>query len=161
MKREQLYYLMSFLGVLTIMGMGRYFSSEGMGWYNTLRLPDIIPSGWVYVAVWTFLYACIAIVAAWLLKNAIYNAYWLVSMGMFMINIVANASWSYIFFYKKLIFAGFVDCIIVLVTAFILMLLVSKKSKSMGLLLLPYVAWMLLASYQNYLVWQLNSWYGS
>ncbi len=139
-----------------MMDVGKYFSSTGMEWYNTLRLPNIITYGWVYGIVWLFLYTCIAIISIWLFDNASRSKYWLITAGTFMINIIANVSWSYIFFYKKLIFAGFIDCIVVLVTAFILMLLIARKSKGTALFLLPYVAWMLLVTYQNYLVWQLN-----
>jgi len=142
--------------VLCIMAIGRYFSDAGMAWYQSLALPSIIPPGWVYGIVWSMLYMLIAIVALWVFNQENKDRYWLALLSILCVNLIANGLWCYIFFYKRLIFLGFIDCLVVLITAFLLMIMISRKSRYVALLLVPYVVWMMLASYQNYLVWIMN-----
>ena len=156
MKDIRFSHFLIFFMTFFIVDIEKYFASTGIEWYSTLHLPAIIPPAWVYSIVWSFLYVSLAVIAIWLWDNASRSIYYLASLGMFVINVMANISWSYLFFYKKMIFAGFVDCAVILLTAFILMLLIARESKSAALLLLPYVAWMLFGTYQSYIIWQLN-----
>jgi len=142
---------------LVISAFGRYCSEVGMSWYRALVLPDmIIPPDWTFGVMWNTIYVLVTVVALWLYNKAIRDRYWLTSMMLLCVNAVANGLWPFFFFYHQLILVGFLDCIVVLVTATGLMLFVGKQSRLMAILLLPYVAWMTYATYANFLIWQLN-----
>jgi len=141
---------------LFIAGIGRYFSDAGMAWYYTLARPDSMPPGWVFGVVWNTLYVCMTLVALWLYNRAPQDRNRLIALSILSANAVANGLWSYLFFYKRMIFAGLIDCMIVLITAIALAFLVAKQSRFMAAFVWVYVAWMLFATYTNFLVWQMN-----
>ncbi|MCL5067665.1 MAG: tryptophan-rich sensory protein, partial [Thaumarchaeota archaeon] len=67
-----------------------------------------------------------------------------------------NVLWTFVFFGLQLFFAGLIE-ILVLWGAIALTIITSYRvNKTAGLILVPYIAWVTIATLLNYYVWILN-----
>lgn len=123
-------------------------------WYQALNKPAWTPPGWIFPPVWTALYLMMGI-AAWLIwrnRSAASKS----ALIIFVIQLLLNAAWSWIFFGRHgigggLIEIGFLWCAIVLT-----IVKFSKIDRSASLLLLPYLIWVSFASALNAAIFILN-----
>jgi tryptophan-rich sensory protein len=126
------------------------------GWYAELAKPAWTPPSWVFGPVWTALYIMMA-VAAWLVWRKGGAAAAAVPLGLFLVQLALNVSWSPLFFgLHRPDLAFFV---IVLLWCAILATLVAfwRVSPAAGWLLLPYLLWVTYASALNFAIWRLNA----
>ena len=125
-------------------------------WYAALIKPSWNPPSSVFAPVWTTLYLLMG-VAAWLVWREAGFAGARVALSLFIVQLVLNALWSYLFFGLQRPLSAFVE-IIVLWCA-ILGTLVSfwRVHPTAGALLIPYLLWVSFASALNYQLWRLNA----
>jgi tryptophan-rich sensory protein len=142
--------------LIVCLGAGFFGSQFGPGdWYASLAKPAFNPPNSVFAPVWTALYILMA-VAAWLVwMRAGYpgrNA----AVILFIVQIVLNGFWSYLFFGLHRPDIAFFE-IIVLWLAILLTLLLFWRIRALaGMLLIPYLLWVSFASVLNYYLWRLN-----
>lgn len=134
---------------------GAVASFQAKSFYGLLSQPAWAPPAWLFGPVWTVLFTMMAI-AAWLVWRsggiqANRNA-----LTLFLIQLVFNALWSWLFFAWKLGAWAFAD--ILLLWVLIMATLVSfwRVSKLAGALLIPYLLWVTFAGALNHALWQLN-----
>jgi len=137
--------------------LGSYFTAQGMnGWYESLVLPALTPSGSVISAAWTVIFVLFAtsLLTLWnlpgrgaSLENVLVLA---VIVG------VATVSWSYFFFVKHQIGAALFTAVVIEISVLLLIGSVWRYSTAAGALLLPYAGWVAFAIYLNYLILALN-----
>ena len=60
----RLNYIVIGLITLIVSTLGRVFSSAGMRWYYTLKLPSFTPPSWVFGIVWTIIFVATATAVA-------------------------------------------------------------------------------------------------
>jgi translocator protein len=127
--------------------LGGRFTAEGIrdGWYAALARPDWTPPGWLIGAVWTLLYALIAIASAILWRPASYPAY----AALLAVNLVLNAYWCRLFFSERRPTAALVEILVLEATCVGLVALAARRSGTAAVLLAPYAAWVAFASYLN------------
>ncbi|HDP37214.1 MAG TPA: tryptophan-rich sensory protein [Candidatus Atribacteria bacterium] len=162
MKKESLLFnvllltICSFL-VFATAGLGSYFTSVGIdsGWYDSLNLPLWTPAGSVIGMVWTILYILLVISVFILLRQVDKRSFFLIG-GVFLLNLVLNAFWSYLFFTLNKLFIAFIGALFLTLSVFLLIYLVQPKNKLASILLYPYLIWVLFASYLNLQIWLLN-----
>ena len=151
------YALFSVPALLLLGTLSGALSSSGNSnpWFATLHKPPLMPPGWVFGAVWTLLYILIGLSLAMVLhargaKNRQKAA------GLFGVGIVLNLSCSPVFFAMHRVEAalGIVAAMIVVTVTTIL--LVWRIRLLAGLLLYPYLAWLMFASLLNYQILMLN-----
>lgn len=124
-------------------------------WYESLAKPSWNPPGAVFGPVWTVLYILMG-VSAWLVwKRAGFRAA-RAPLALFMIQLVLNALWSYLFFGLHHISAAFVDIVILWAAILAVTVLFWRKVRTAGILMLPYLAWVGFASFLNFTLWQMN-----
>jgi tryptophan-rich sensory protein len=125
-------------------------------WYASLAKPSWNPPSSVFAPVWTTLYVLMG-VAAWLVWREVGFSGARLALSLFIIQLVLNALWSYLFFGLQRPMIAFIE-IIVLWCA-ILATLVSfwKVRPAAGALLIPYLCWVSFASALNYQLWRLNA----
>jgi benzodiazapine receptor len=130
-------------------------SGNANPWFAALRKPPMMPPGWVFGAVWTLLYILVGLSLAMVLhargaKNRQRAA------GLFGVGIVLNLAWSPAFFALHQVAAalGIVAAMIVVTVATIL--LIWRIRLLAGLLLYPYLAWLMFAGVLNYQILTLN-----
>lgn len=137
--------------------VGGIFTSRGVeGWYKTIRLPDWTPPGSTIGLVWTTIFILTAI-AGILYFNAqkdARGAY--LTAAVFLLNVVLNVAWSWLFFDKHLPLAAFWEAIALDLSVIALIVLFWPVSRLAGALLIPYAVWVAFASYLTYTVYALN-----
>ena len=125
------------------------------GWYATLRTPSWNPPAWVFGPVWTVLYFLIAVAAFQVWRQGGWRQQ-SVPLSLFLVQLVLNAIWTPLFFGMNRLGLAFGDIVVLwLIVAATLVAFLRVKT-SAGLLLVPYLAWVSLATALNYTIWRLN-----
>jgi tryptophan-rich sensory protein len=125
-------------------------------WYPTLVKPSWTPPSWVFPPVWTALYILMAF-AAWLVwKSDTRFAGVRVAMILFFIQLALNALWSPLFFGLRSPGLALIDMALLVATLALTVWAFLTVRLSAGLLMLPYLAWLLFAAALNAAVWRMN-----
>lgn len=125
-------------------------------WYATLSKPPFNPPNWLFGPAWTLLYTLMAISIFLVIRNGFAEKQVKKAAGYWIYQIVLNALWSVVFFgFKSPLWA--IPVIVLLIDAILHTIIESYKvSKTAAYLLLPYIAWILFATYLNVGVYILN-----
>lgn len=122
-------------------------------WYRDLHKSSLTPPDVVFAVTWSFLYILLAIVGWHLSKYknhpnvwAVYRLYW--------IQMCMNWAWPILFF--QLHWVGFSFIWMCGLIAFNIAIFAWMKPKELVWLLLPYLIWLIFATYLNGVVWYLN-----
>jgi benzodiazapine receptor len=155
-KKRQVYGLVTWSAVCYLVAaMGAVASSQADSFYAQLERPYWAPPSWVFGPVWTILYGLMAI-AAWLVWLDRESRFVRVALFVFVLQLIFNALWSWLFFGWRQGGLGFVD--VVLLCGLIVVTLVRfwRIRPLAGALLVPYLLWVAFAAALNYSVWKLN-----
>ncbi|KAA3641884.1 MAG: tryptophan-rich sensory protein [Proteobacteria bacterium] len=155
-KQKQFFGLVVWLVIsFTASAIGAVASIQARSFYADLSQPTWAPPGSVFGPVWTVLYALMGI-AAWLVwreggfrKNR-------TALLLFLVQLVVNALWSWLFFAWHLGAYAFIDIIILWFLIVATIVTFWRVQSWAGALLIPYVLWVSFAAFLNYTVWQLN-----
>jgi tryptophan-rich sensory protein len=134
-----------------------YLSNSGFSnsWYANLVKPAFQPPGWAFGVVWTALYTMLGIALAAILNEPPSkdrtSALWL-----FFGQLALNFAWSPIFFGMRMIDVALVTIIVMLVMALAAARYFRSIRAVAGWLMLPYLAWLCLATALNYETGKLN-----
>ena len=122
-------------------------------WYASLNQPAIAPPNWVFAPVWTTLYIVMGI-AAW----RVWKVTGLRSMAMaaFALQLALNLAWSAIFFGLHDIAGALAEIVVLDLAILAAVILFFRHDWPAGLLMLPYLAWTLFATFLTYAFWGLN-----
>jgi len=141
--------LFGFLIVIFAVGWaGGAVTATSVGdWYEALAKPPLNPDKWIFPVVWNFLFFLMAI-SAWLVWRAAGSFDKAGGqLSLFGIQLTLNLAWSIVFFGLKspalavLVVLALDGAILLTFMAFL------KVDRLAGLLLLPYLAWTLFATY--------------
>ena len=135
--------------------LGGLASATSGDFYRELVRPSWAPPGSVFGPVWGVLYLMMA-VAAWLVwRQQGFNAS-RKELGLYLLQLVFNALWTWIFFVWQFGFWSFVE--IILLWFLILGTVISfwKIRPLAGALLLPYLGWVSFAAALTFSLWQKN-----
>jgi len=125
------------------------------GWYTELRRPAFAPPGWLFGPVWTALYLGMG-VAAWLVWRRAGFRKARAALALYALQLVFNALWSPIFFGLRAMGWAFVDIVVLAVAIVVTLVEFHRIDRRAGLLLVPYLLWVLFASVLNFSLWMLN-----
>jgi translocator protein len=155
--RESWLSLLPFVVVcLAVAGIGALFTNSSVKtWYPQLHRPEWTPPNWIFGPVWTTLYLMMAF-SAWLIWRGSSWSAARFALLLFAIQLVLNMLWSAVFFGMRRIGPAFAE--ILLLWMMIIATTVAFYSLSLlaAWLLIPYIAWVGLASYLNFRIWQMN-----
>lgn len=128
-------------------------------WYLSLNKPSFNPPNWIFGPVWTILFLLmgISLYLIWQKKGLFNKKQWQFSIKIFSIQLGLNILWSYLFFFFRNPLAGFLEIILLWVFILLNIIYFYKLNKTAGLLLLPYLLWVSLATFLNFNLWILNS----
>ena len=114
--------------------------------YEMLQKPSFAPPGFIFPIVWTILYILMGISDGILKTNNKVddeiNLIYYLQLGV-------NALWSIFFFIFKWRLFSFLWIILLAILVFIMIIKFYNKNKIAGLLQIPYLIWVLFASYLN------------
>lgn len=135
--------------------IGSVASLEAPSFYARLDQPAWAPPAWVFGPVWTTLFAMMA-VAAWLVWLDGGFARRRLALGLFVLQLVVNALWSWLFFAWQFGGLAFADIVLLWLLIAATIAAFWRSRPLAALLLLPYLAWVSFAGALNLSVWQLN-----
>ena len=139
---------LSIIFCLIIGFISSMFQTESMiSWYPTLEKSVLTPPGFVFPIVWTLLYICIGISLAYILLQEPEKKFELVFLWSS--QILFNFLWSILFFYMKSPLLGFIDIILLDIVVILFIICSFKSSKVSSVLFIPYLVWLVLATYLN------------
>lgn len=121
--------------------------------YNSLAQPPLSPPSFLFPIVWSVLYILMGI------SYGILKSKDLIDSKINLIyysQLFVNALWSFIFFVFKWRFFAFIWIILLDILVINMVIQFYHKDKTAGLLQIPYVLWVLFASYLNLGVYLLN-----
>ena len=132
-----------------------WFNRVGMAWfYPHIERSALTPPDYVFPIVWLILYVLLVLAFDRILslpptenKPAVLN---------FIFNMFLQVLWTYVFFYKGSFLLGFVVLVVLDFATAVLFEQFYKLQRAAGYLLVPYMMWLLFATYLNWMVVQLN-----
>ena len=130
-------------------------SGYSNAWFAALVKPEAMPPGWVFPVAWTILYILLGLALAMILhaKGARGRG---IALGVFVSQLLMNYAWSPLFFAMHQPRAALVLIAAMFILSVIAAVLFGRIRRSAGLLLAPYLAWLIFAAYLNYQIVRLN-----
>jgi tryptophan-rich sensory protein len=154
--------LVAIIAIEVVGGLSGWLSNSGYGngWFDSLAKPSFMPPGWLFGVVWPILYALLGIALGIILAkpHSSERRYALVWFG---IQMVLNFAWSPLFFAAHDIALAKIVILVMAVCAAAAAVLFFRLSKVAGLLLVPYIAWLVFAATLNASIERLNPGAGS
>ena len=150
--------ILGLLGWLGVTFAAAWAGSRFMpgAWYAALAKPAWNPPNAIFAPVWSVLYGLMA-VAAWLVWRRAGFSGAGAALGLFAVQLILNALWSYLFFGRHQPGLAFGDIVVLWVAILSVVLLFLRVDRVAGALLLPYLAWVSFAAYLNFTLWRLNA----
>jgi tryptophan-rich sensory protein len=140
--------LVGFLGSLAT-------NPEITGWYANLIRPSFNPPNWLFGPVWTILFLLMgfALFGIWRQRPSKART---TALVMFAIQLLLNLAWSFIFFYFHALLWALLEILVLLNAIALTIRSFGKIDRRAAMLLLPYWAWVLFATFLTYSIWRLN-----
>ena len=121
--------------------------------YNSLQKPFLAPPSILFPIVWTILYILMGVSYGILESKSLIEPK---TKFIYYLQLFVNATWSIIFFTLKWRLFAFIWIILLDLLVIIMIIEFYKKNKIAGLIQIPYLLWVLFASYLNLAVYLLN-----
>ena len=126
-------------------------------WYFTLAKPAWAPPNWIFGPIWTALFILMGIALFLVWREGIGRRDVKIAVSIFGVQLVLNVLWSVIFFGLHSILGGLIEIVFLWTSIIITIITFYRVSKAGGMLLLPYIIWVTIASYLTYTVYLLNT----
>ena len=150
-------FVISILASFAAGGIGSLFTFKAIPtWYAGLKKPRYTPPNWAFGPVWTTLYILMGISVFLVWQNGLATNGTLLAFTLFWIQLALNALWSIIFFGMKSKGGGVVTIIVLWLLILATIVASFPVSAWAGAILIPYIAWVSVASYLNIGLWRLN-----
>jgi len=144
------------IAITVCLAVGGWGSRYAPGnWYAALRKPPITPPNWLFPTVWTALYILMGL-AAWHVWLRAPRGAALLPLAVFVLQLLLNGLWSWIFFDQHRIGWAMVDLAALWAALLATTVLFWRQNVLAGALLLPYLAWVSFAGLLNAWFWALN-----
>jgi len=155
--REIPKWIVSIIIVYIAGAIGTLFTlKEITTWYVYLAKPGWAPPNWIVGPIWSTLYILIGTSLFLIWRKGLGRKDVQIAILIFAVQLTINVIWSLVFFGSHSIFGGLIMVIILWVAIIINMFVFYRISKPAGLLLIPYLVWVTIASYLQYNLFILN-----
>lgn len=124
-------------------------------WYSALNRSSLTPPNYVFPIAWTVLYGLIG-ACGWLIWSTSSSPKLELLKTLYVTQLILNWSWTPLFFHYhlsglSLVVLGAMDILVAMI-----ILSAYREVRALSLLMLPYLLWILFASYLNFYIWQYN-----
>ena len=125
-------------------------------WYTALSKPSWNPPNWLFGPVWSILYLLMAI-SVWLVwkEEGFQGA--IIPFGVFLLQLILNAAWSWLFFGLHEMGIAFTEILVLWGSILLCIILFWRIIPISGILMVPYLLWVTFAAALNFSLWQLNT----
>jgi translocator protein len=144
--------LLLMLGTLSAVLSG---SGYGNRWFAALAKPSFMPPAWAFPVAWTMLYILLGLALALILHARGARGRPL-ALALFATQMVLNYAWPPVFFAGHKLGLGLAAVAAMLVLAAVAALLFFRIRKTAGLMMIPYLAWLVFAAALNQQIGALN-----
>lgn len=129
------------------LGFGSWLMNDGpiTEWYLNLIKAPWTPPGWVFGLAWTSIMIFFSIYLIYFFRNN----YSIRKFWLYIIQVILNVSWNYVFFNQHQILLSLFIIILLTIIIFYLFFAFLKEQKKMSFLLLPYMIWLCIATSLN------------
>jgi len=117
-------------------------------WYATLNRPSFNPPNWIFGPVWTTLYIIMGISLFLIWKQDMSKERNLAIL-VFMLQLLFNFGWSFIFFYFNMIGFALIEIILLWISIIIMLVLFYKIKPIASYINIPYLLWVTFATVLN------------
>ena len=115
-------------------------------WYQSIEKSSLTPASYVFKIVWPILYLLMGVVSYYKSSKIYY---------LYIFQLLLNGSWSWLFFYFNLPLMALIDIyLLIVINCLIQQKLITNKV--LFFIYLPYLLWILYASYLNLIIVLLN-----
>ena len=121
--------------------------------YNSLEKPYLSPPSITFPIAWSILYVLMGISYGILDVNSLVDSK--INL-IYYLQLCVNLLWSIFFFVLKWRFFSFLWILLLLVLVIIMIIKFYEKNKTAGLLQIPYLLWVVFATYLNLGIYLLN-----
>lgn len=139
------------IAILICFGVGytaQLFQVDAINeWYPTLNKSVLTPPNYLFPIAWAVIYLCcgLSIGLVWN-KRQVFDS----GLGwIFALQLVFNFAWSFLFFYLQDPLSGLIDIVLLDITVLFYTIVCYKINKFSAWLFLPYIIWLILATYLN------------
>ncbi len=133
--------------VTSIIGSIANINITSDSWYDELIKSPLNPPGFVFGIVWPILYLLMAIVS-FQASEKIWK--------LFILQLILNAAWSWIFFYFQAPIIALLDIVFLIVINLKILSQLRSLSTLLFSLYLPYLLWLFFAAFLNISIIYLN-----
>jgi len=157
MKFNPIAFLINLALTLSVGYLGMLFTQEAVNtWYTTLAKPTFNPPNWIFAPVWTLIFILMALAASIIWQKRTSITHFPRTSAVYLIQLVLNVLWSFLFFYRHEIGMALIEILILLAVVIVNARVFYKIDKTAGLLFLPYILWLAFATVLNYNIFILN-----
>lgn len=148
--------LASIILPLSLGAIAGMFSSQSVPeWFATLNRPSFNPPSWIFGPVWTTLYILMGISLFLIWKQNVSKER-NQAMMVFLIQLLLNFGWSFIFFYFNMIGLALVEIILLWINIVIMLVLFYRIKPMAAYINIPYLLWVTFATILNASYYFLN-----
>lgn len=168
---KTLIYIVSIAAALAAGGISSVFAMSAMEEYGALKQPPLAPPSWLFPVVWTILFVLMGVSATRIYiigrqdrsggtvrcgDDSNIGGQAACALRIYLVQLILNMLWTPLFFTLNLRLAAFVLLVMLLITVIVMTCRFFKLDKVSGILMLPYIAWLLFAGYLNLGTYILN-----
>lgn len=139
---------------LAVGALSALLTMNQMQAYESFQKPPLLPPAIVFPIVWTILYTLMGISSARIYLSESPNRK--DALLVYALQLFLNFGWTILYFGFRLLFAAFIWLVVLDAVIVVMIALFYAIDRKSGLLQLPYLIWVLFASYLNLGVVLLN-----
>lgn len=116
-------------------------------YYNDLAKPFFAPPSNIFGIVWPVLYLIIIVSFGWVFYQILVKKRWSIKLLLpFLVNIIANALYSPLFFNWRRPLLASIDILVVLASIIAIMVVMRKRALWVSVAQIPYLLWVTFAT---------------
>ena len=147
-------YIISVLIALAVGGLASLLTMGSMDIYLTLNQPPLSPPGWLFPIMWTVLYILMGISAAIIYTSN--DTQSKSALKLYAVQLLVNFLWSPVFFNMRAFLLSFLILVLLDILVVAMIVKFHEISPLAAWLQLPYLLWILFATYLNLAIFILN-----
>ena len=157
MNKSKILKLLASLALPLILGAiaGLFTADAVPEWFKGLNRPSFSPPNWLFGPVWTILYILMGISLFLIWKQGVSKER-NIAMFVFLLQLLLNFAWSFIFFYYNMIGLALIEIILLWIIILVMLVLFYKIKPMAAYLNIPYLLWVSFATILNAAYFILN-----
>ena len=157
MKKIKITDLLIFIVTAELVGaLSALLSGDFKSFYADIIRPPLSPPSWLFPAVWAVLYALMGISVYIIWRDNDSEIRKATALKLYFLQLAVNFSWSIIFFRFRLLEAAAFTAILLFVLVVIMVISFRRVNAAAAWLNVPYIIWLLFASYLAISIYILN-----